>query len=1646
MKVAVVRNRKNQHVVSKFGTASPERYGRRSVQAVMNALRAGGHTVRALEGDLSLQRRLKKFMPSDPETGRPGGIVFNLTYGIQGEARYAHVPTLLEMAGVPYTGSGPVAHKICLDKVLTKIILDRAGIATPRFHSFARPDEDIGELRFPMIVKPRHESTSLGLEVVYDEAHLRDAVAAVIRDFHQEALVEEYVDGREFAISLVGNPPEVLPLVELDFGDRHLRVLSKKDKFHKTPDEPEKLCPAPVSESLRSVLEEQALAVWRACQCRDYARIDVRVDSEGQPWVLEINSMASLGQGASTVLSARVAGFTFDEFVCELLNVTHRRYFGTAAQPDPPPELDPSADEIEDYEDDAEPVPRATPMIAPVAESGDIPGLWSRSRRAVVAALLLAGFTGLSGWLNASAPATASLGFARPGSVAGSQSIAANKDGESLTESSIAARLSAAEAVATALNDVSPTEKGYLLRHPGHNASFEASGVTFQPRDADLPWHWQLTYVGPRRNGLKTELPSPVRPLHPTPRSVTYMRAELEEHYLMHARNMEQRFVLSRPPDHGGADLEIVGSIDCPGELEPTKRGWVWFSGDATVSLGNVHVFDARGKTVPAMMAVSDTESRIIVDGDALASAVYPVTIDPIISTDDLRISDMGPDGDIDFDAQDAAVAYNSVNNEYLVVWAADDNELGVIEGEFEIFGQRISAATGAELGLNDFRISDAGPAGDDTYDATAPAVAYNPTQNQYLVVWSADDNQGLLANGEDEIFGQLIDGATGAQVGTNDFRISAMGPEGDPMYDAVSPDVAYNFTAGEYLVVWQAEHNTGALAVGEFEIFGQRLEAVTGASIGAIDFRISSMGPDGDSAYDAREPAVAYNGIAGEYLVVWHGDDNTPPLVEGEFEIFGQRINAATGAEVGTDDFRISDMGPDGFDIYDAAQPDVAFGSGSSVYLVVWQGDEATGGRVVDEIEIHGQLLSGATAAAMGPNDFRISDMGPDGDVLYEARRASVDYNGVSDEFLVTWQGDDDHDPLVEGEFEIYLQRIQASSGVELGSNDVRLSSMGTDGDRAYDAASPVLAVNATSGTALVVWEGDQDTLGLANEEFEIYSQLIDAVGNQIGVDDQRLSDMGPDGDIDYDAGHPAVSYNPVNQEFLVVWEGDDTTGTLVDGESEIFAQRVDAVSGLELGANDFRISHMGPDGDPAFDAIRPASAYNSVSHEYLVVWSGETGLTSGEFEIYGQRLDATTGAEIGSDDFRISDMGPDGSDIYDAELPAVAHNPIDNTYLVVWRGDDSTTVLVDGESEIFGQLLAGATGAEIGVNDFRISSMGPDGDNLFDADEPDVIHNPTNNEFLVVWEGEDNTGGLVQGEFEIFAQRLSGGSATPVGADNFRVSDMGPNGDPNFDAHKPSAVYNPNHNEYLVAWSGENDEGDVVVGEFEIYGQRISAVTGAAVGANDFRISDMGPPSDPLFDADRPGVAYDSVADRYLVVWEGDDNATGTVDGESEIFAQLLNGADATETGTNDFRISGLNQVSSALFDAFQPAVVRATQAPSYAVVWIADVNLPPLHNDEFEIYAQLFTGLVTPTCPVPFTGDVNASGVINSADIIYAVNYVFKSGAEPLPCAAAADVNCNGAVNSSDIIFMVGYVFKSGPAPCDVCMLIPGVWSCP
>ena len=132
MKIAIVFNRDSKRVINLFGVPNQERYGLQNIRRIANALSAGGHQVKSFEGDKDLIDNLEDFMPQVVKGERPG-MVFNLSYGIQGQARYTHVPGMLEMIGLPYVGSGPLAHSLALDKVVSKMIFRQHGLPTPDF-------------------------------------------------------------------------------------------------------------------------------------------------------------------------------------------------------------------------------------------------------------------------------------------------------------------------------------------------------------------------------------------------------------------------------------------------------------------------------------------------------------------------------------------------------------------------------------------------------------------------------------------------------------------------------------------------------------------------------------------------------------------------------------------------------------------------------------------------------------------------------------------------------------------------------------------------------------------------------------------------------------------------------------------------------------------------------------------------------------------------------------------------------------------------------------------------------------------------------------------------------------------------------------------------------------------------------------------------------------------------------------------------------------------------------------------------------------------------------------------------------------------------------------------------------------------------
>ncbi|MCW8799553.1 MAG: ATP-grasp domain-containing protein, partial [Desulfobacter sp.] len=208
MKVAVIYNRESTNVINLFGIPNREKYGLQSIQRILNALKKGGHQAVAIEGDKDLIDRLEEFMPRVIKGELPG-MALNLSYGIQGQARYTHVPGILEMVGLPYVGSNPLAHSLALDKVVAKMLFVQNGVPTPEFAVIPTPDSPLPDLEFPLIVKPKNEAVSFGIQVVNNMEDLKKAALAIFKEFGQAVLVEQYIEGREINVGLLGNGPNV---------------------------------------------------------------------------------------------------------------------------------------------------------------------------------------------------------------------------------------------------------------------------------------------------------------------------------------------------------------------------------------------------------------------------------------------------------------------------------------------------------------------------------------------------------------------------------------------------------------------------------------------------------------------------------------------------------------------------------------------------------------------------------------------------------------------------------------------------------------------------------------------------------------------------------------------------------------------------------------------------------------------------------------------------------------------------------------------------------------------------------------------------------------------------------------------------------------------------------------------------------------------------------------------------------------------------------------------------------------------------------------------------------------------------------------------------------------------------------------------
>jgi D-alanine-D-alanine ligase len=310
MKVAVVQNRWNKNVIGHLGLNALLTERTQSVQVVVDALRGQDFTVQVFEGDMSLLRDLQEFLPTNPLTGAPGGLVLNLAAGVQGRGRSCQVPAMLEMAGVAYTGPDPIAQACLLDRYASMMLLRQAGVCTPRLRLMSSRSDDLGDLRFPLVVRPRYELAAYRT-VVKHRAALDAAVEHIVRNFAQQALIEAPEKFPEIRVSLLGNATiECLPLVQVDASGK-------------------KTCPAPLDDTLAKRICDCARTAYTAIGCRDYARVDIRLTARGRLHVVGVHTVGIFARNGSFAQSAEKAGCSFGDLMQRVVEIAWSRY-GTA--------------------------------------------------------------------------------------------------------------------------------------------------------------------------------------------------------------------------------------------------------------------------------------------------------------------------------------------------------------------------------------------------------------------------------------------------------------------------------------------------------------------------------------------------------------------------------------------------------------------------------------------------------------------------------------------------------------------------------------------------------------------------------------------------------------------------------------------------------------------------------------------------------------------------------------------------------------------------------------------------------------------------------------------------------------------------------------------------------------------------------------------------------------------------------------------------------------------------------------------------------------------------------------------------------------------------------------------------------------------
>lgn len=294
-----------------------------NIEAIARAIESAGHTLKRIGNVHNLLKQIDDLAVD---------IVFNIAEGLGSRNRESQVPLLLELYNIPYVGADSLTQALTLDKIMAKKVFQAEGIPTPRFKQLDNVEEITNdlELNFPIMVKLRHEGSSKGLDernIVRNIDELRKQATRLIKDYSQSVLAEEFISGTEFTVGIIGNKsPKVYEPVQVSM-DGNVDLGEKIYTFRRiSSDSLQYVCPPKISPALKKELQAIALRVYRAVDCLDFGRVDFRVDEQGNPFVLEINPLPSLGLDDIFPIIAKNEQIDYNKIINRILDAALLRH------------------------------------------------------------------------------------------------------------------------------------------------------------------------------------------------------------------------------------------------------------------------------------------------------------------------------------------------------------------------------------------------------------------------------------------------------------------------------------------------------------------------------------------------------------------------------------------------------------------------------------------------------------------------------------------------------------------------------------------------------------------------------------------------------------------------------------------------------------------------------------------------------------------------------------------------------------------------------------------------------------------------------------------------------------------------------------------------------------------------------------------------------------------------------------------------------------------------------------------------------------------------------------------------------------------------------------------------------------------------